>query len=567
MKKFSVFILFLLSTLNLYAQTADKLPKVIEMEMFLTNEATKFLESRIVSDKKIFVKASVDPILRNKDDNNDKEDLPYFISEDDTVLDEWKVLETPIIVLLSRIKKANITVEIQADLTDSEYMDLKDKLYEHLKLVPLRDNIEFIKKPLIKNYNKDYTTYIFGFILTLMGLIGLYFVLKLSNRHNAKESNSTTNTASNLPAPAISIPNNVNNSKSSFKNISSGSFNSKVQGDINFKDSIRAADMLKEKLHVIVNAQVFPTLSDMIVLEELANKKIDSFGAFLSEMTKKSQQKVFFKAPTDKWFKGFLEAGTVDLDCFMAVEKMIRLRGSQNFVEKNEELLIAVWRLGEEDSVKFFKNIDKEDAFTILSQLPKQMSVPCAKKSFPGGWARILENEEYKEIDLEKMDKYIAQTLEIKPYFNFKSIDEYKKDLELIEYLKRASLIDEEEIYESLKSTSHLFDIRPPFYKIFKADEDLLKDFVNQFELNQWAIVLFNAPKNYVSLIKNCFDEKKKYLFSNYMKHLDENEFDYQIQNNIRENMAKIYYQNQKNILLFKKNNKGNENNENDKIA
>lgn len=272
MKKLIVFTLFMLSISNAFAQM-DKLPKVIEMEMFLTNEASKFLESRIVSDKKIFVKASVEPVLRNKNDNNEKEDLPYFISEDDTVLDEWKVLETPIIVLLSRIKKANLTIEIQADLTDSEYMDLKDKLYEHLKLVPLRDNIDFIKKPLIKNSNRDYPLYGFGTILTIFGLIGLYFVLKLSNKNHTKEISPSATATPNMAVQPMSMPSGGNNQKNSYKNISSGSFNSKVQGDINFKDSIRAADMLKEKLHVIVNAQVFPTLSDMLVLEELANKK------------------------------------------------------------------------------------------------------------------------------------------------------------------------------------------------------------------------------------------------------------------------------------------------------
>lgn len=546
-KKITMVLLSIILTGSAFA-LETKLPKVIEMEMFLTSEATKFLESRIASDKKIFVKASVEPMLRNKENQGAKEDLPYFVSEDDTVLDEWQVLETPVIVLLSRIKKANVTVELSADLTDSEYMDLKEKLFEHLKLVPMRDSIEIVKKPLIrKEQPKDYTMLMGIAGVVLIGFVGLYFSLKVSNK-NTKTMEVATPQVASGPAPSFSMSGGGN--KSTLKAISHGSISSKVQGDINFKDSIRAADMLKEKLHGIINAKIFPTLSDMLILEELASKKNSSFGAFVSEMPKKSQQQIFFKAPSDTWFKGYLEAGSVDLDCFMAVEKMLRARGSQSH-EMMEELLIAVWRLGEEYAPSFLKMIDKEDAFSILMQLPKNYAVPFAKKTFPGNWARVLDGEMAKEISADNIDRYIKQATQLKPYYSFKSIDDYKKDLELLEYIKRSSLQDEEEIYESLKPDSHLFVIRPPFYKVLRAEQEELKNFVSNVELSQWALALYNTPKPMVKLISACLDDKKKYLLNSQIKQLDDMEFELEMQNLARENIALGFYNYQKNVIIL----------------
>lgn len=211
--------------------------------------------------------------------------------------------------------------------------------------------------------------------------------------------------------------------------------------------------------------------------------------------------------------------------------------------EKWEELIIQVWRLGNESHL-FLKQIPQDDAFAILAHLPKSFSVPVSKRTFPGNWARVLEQKENFPIDDDaKIEDYIDRTLSLKPYFNFKSIDDYKKNLELVDYLRTALVKDEEDIYESLPHDSQIFQIRPPFYSVFKTDDLEFKEILNQFELEEWAMAIINSPRDYIKKINSNLDDKKRYLFSNYLKQLDENNLDLLLQSEIREKIGKTFHQ------------------------
>ncbi len=558
MKKI-IFYLFLISTLFTSVaswaqdQAMGKHPKVIEVEMLISKQAMTFLQQRIPTGP-VYVNVDVEPLRRNAGVKS--EQLPYFYSEDE-VGDEWDVLDTPMVLLLSRIKKATIKVEVPNNTTDFELSDLKEKLYEQLKLIPGRDSITidrkaFVAKPTTES--KDYSLYYFIAGMALITFGGLFVILRFGVKHHgapasasAPASTSSSATAG-MPARA-----HASGGKSTFQ--ASGLVNSKVNGDINFKDSLRAADMLKEKLHGVINAPIFPLLSDLLILEELSEKSLSSFGAFVFEMPRKHQQKVFFRGRSEKWFRGYVEAASVDMDCFLAVEKMLRSRNATGS-EKWEELLVQVWRLGDEAPL-FLKQIPAEESFTILGHMPKAFSVPTAKKAFPGGWARILESKEYSAMeDEDKLADYVERTLQLKPYFSFKSIDEYKKDLELVDYLRTTSIKDEEDIYESLSSESPIHNLRPPFYAVLKAEPEDFKEIFSQFDLSDWATVVINSPRDYLKRITNELDEKKKYLFSSYLKQLDENPVSAKEQIELREEMGKRFHQ----LMLSKSMNKNNTN-------
>ncbi len=556
-----LFILFALSNSIAQEQNLGKHPKVIEVEMLITKDATAFLKQRIPNGQ-VYVNVDIEPLRRNPGEKS--EQLPYLYTEDD-VGDEWDVLDTPMVLLLSRIKKATIKVEVPSSVTDLELIDLKEKLYEQLKLIPGRDSISIDRKiAVVKTEEKapDYSLYYFVTLMSFLVFAGLYISLRfgpktaIAEKSNAKDSGNQ--------APASSIQKSSSGSSKQILSGTSGSINSKVNGDINFKDSLRAADMLKEKLHGVVNAPIFPLLSDLLVLDELSNKSLSSFGAFVFEMPRKQQQKVFFRGRSDKWFRGYVEAATVDLDCFMAVEKMLRNRTASGS-DKWEELLIQVWRL-DADAHLFLKQIPSNDVFTILSFLPKSFSVPAAKRSFPGGWAKILEIKDEKPFEDEaKIDNYIERTLSLKPHFSFKSIDDYRKDIELIDYIKTTSIKDEEEIYESLNSQSPIHNIRPPFYVIFKADSDDFKMILSLFDLQEWALATINSHRDYIKRIINELDDKKKYLFSNYLKQLDDEQVQPSLQFELREKIAKRFREIQitKNNSNDKKNDSQDEHNEN----
>jgi len=542
MKKFIFFLfLTLVFAQNIFAQNNGmfKHPKVLEVEMNITKEATQFLQQRYPKDQ-IFVNVEVEPLRRANGDKT--EQLPYFYSEDE-VQDEWDGVDTPIVLLLSRIKKANIKVEISAKLSDSELSDLKDKLYQQLKLIPGRDSIGIERKERASQFasnSESLFEYGFIFFMTLVVLTGVFFIMKYTNRGN-QAAPQASSSSGGAPISAGSMPMSIPKSSGGKAQGVAGIVTSKVNGDINFKDSIRAADLLKEKLHGVVNAPIFPLLSDMLILEELANKSLSSFGAFVFEMPRKHQQKVFFRGRNDKWLKGYNEATSVDLDCFIAVEKMLRNRTASGS-DKWEELLIQVWRL-DEDAPLFLKQIPSDDAFTMLAHLPKAFAVPTAKKAYPGGWAKVLESGEAHPFDDEaKVEEYIERTLMLKPFFSFKTIDEYRKELELVDYLRLAPIKDEEDIYESLHPQSQIFKLRPPFYKVFKADADVFKDFFPQFDLQAWAQASINCPRELIKPIFKELDDKKKYIFRNILKQLDEEGVDLKIQAELREEIGKQFW-------------------------
>ena len=65
--------------------------------------------------------------------------------------------------------------------TAEQIADLKEKLYEHLKLVPVRDSITFEKKAFAASApEKSYTIYYFISALVLVGFVGLFTALKVS---------------------------------------------------------------------------------------------------------------------------------------------------------------------------------------------------------------------------------------------------------------------------------------------------------------------------------------------------------------------------------------------------
>jgi len=542
MKKIALMIFWTLSLLGqaVFAQDQayNKHPKVIEVEMLLSKEATAFLQQRIPNEP-VYVNVNIEPLRRNSEIKN--EQLPYFNNEDE-VGDEWDVIDTPMVLLLSRIKRSTINIEVPSHLSDTVILDLKEKLYEHLKLIPIRDSITFNKKDMpvqSPGQSKDYSLYYFIIGIALVVFCGLFIALKFTNSKamiQSAQSSGNTSGAQTSSHASSSI-----NSRPKSPTISTGSITSRVNGDINFKDSIRAADMLKEKLHGVLSSPIFPLLSDMLILEDLSQKSLSSLGAFIFEMPRQNQQKVFFRGRSDKWFRGYVEAGSVDMECFLAVDKMLRNRIASGS-EKWEELLIQTWRL-DEDAYLFLKQIPADEAFNILSHLPKSFSVPCAKKTFPGGWARILEVTDSKPIgDESKLDDYLSRTLQLKPYFSFKSIDDYKKDLELVDYLRTASPKDEEDVYESLSVTSNIHKIRPPFYAVFRADDEGFKNVFAQYDISEWAVVVLNAPRDYIKRVNAELDDKKKYIFSNYLKQLDENQPSIKQQIELREEMAKNYF-------------------------
>ena len=441
------------------ALAEDIHPRVLEMEIMLSKEAEGFLLRRY-PEEPFGVTVHVEA-LRRDTYKEDSEKLPYLNSEEE-IVDEWDS-DLPLVALFSRIKKATIKVDARKDLTDETVKEISDKLISYLKLVPGRDTVEITRtiKPVEKV--KDYSNYYFATAFGFVFLVGLFFVTRFGIK---KEAGSAAAGGGAMPMAAPSYSSSGSKGKSDVSTSKFLSDATRLKGDINFTDTLKTIDILRQKITSLTSQSNFPSLNDMIVFEELAMQSPESFGALLFEFPKEIQHKIFFRGRSNLWFKALANPGTISIDCYMAVESMLRKK-QMNSNELWEDVLIQMWRLDTE-SVNFLKKIKYDHAMSLLSGMPKNISVPLAKKAFPGNWGAILTTTEKAEanIDDAQLKDYLQTSLSMKPYFSFRNADEFKKESEIIKFVRYASITDEEEIYETLGETSTIKDLRPPFYKI-----------------------------------------------------------------------------------------------------
>jgi hypothetical protein len=176
-----------------------------------------------------------------------------------------------------------------------------------------------------------------------------------------------------------------------------------------------------------------------------------------------------------------------------------------------------------EKSIPLFKKIQQDHAFLILNALPKSLSLGVAKKAFPGAWGRLLENKPGQVlISPQVLNDYMSQALAIEPRFEWKLLENYRKDRELLQYLDRVSIDDEKDVYQTLADDSFVLRVRPGFYRVFEQEGEQWKQFVAGFPLEKWALVAMNSSRSYIRQITEALDDKQRVVFSQYLKILDQ---------------------------------------------
>jgi hypothetical protein len=266
-------------------------------------------------------------------------------------------------------------------------------------------------------------------------------------------------------------------------------------------------------------------------LDELCKNSNPGFGALIYEF-KQSQQKNLFKVGRDSnWLQAFSSPGSIDQATMKTLDLITREREFSGNDREAEDLLIQVWRMGDKAS-NFFKNIDQEHALIILGMIPKSVSLHIAKKTFPGSWGKLLDNRTSNVlIDPKMMKEYLKKALEIMPWFESKLLENYKRDKELLTYLNKVSIDDEKDIYETLQEDSFILKVRPGFYRVFELEDDDLAQVIGSFPLDKWALVLINSSRNYIKLISDKLDDKKKMVLSTHLKRLDQTGINFDEQN------------------------------------
>jgi hypothetical protein len=489
-----------------------KHPRVAEVEEKLRDEASRYFSRRFPGEP-FFVKVEINPLRRDMISGRKTESLPYFDYESEESVDEWDDPMTPIAFLRQRVTKVTVEISVPEKFNDTRVAGIKDELSIYLKLLPFRDEIRVEKK--LKDTTPLIPSYVFPLVLGLLiSALAGGFIIR-SGFSKMKTQNSGATAASAAPAMAM-----ASSSRSRDEGNKKGS--TAVSGDVTFHDPIKTIDIVHLKIGQISKSGTFPTLNDLMSLHAMGEVLPERLGALLCEMPGDWQKTIFPLGHGQSWLEAFSHSGQIDHDCLMTLDRLGKERSYVGGDRVWEDLLIQLWRMGEK-SIPFFKKIQQDHAFLILNALPKSLSLGVAKKAFPGAWGRLLENKPGQVlISPQVLTEYMSQALAIEPRFEWKLLENYRKDRELIHYLDRVSIDDEKDVYQTLADDSFVLRVRPGFYRVFEQDGEKWKQFISGFPLEKWALVVMNSSRSYIRQVTEALDDKQRVMFSQYLKMLDQ---------------------------------------------
>lgn len=506
MKFLSLYIL--LFSAMVFAQAPEKHPRVSEVEEKLRDEASRYFTRRFPGEA-FFVRVDVNPLRRISKESMKGESLPYFdtVSEED--VDEWDDPTTPISFLRHRVTKVSLELSVPESFTEEKVSSIKNELQIYLKLLPFRDEIRIERNlkanevPLVPPYFYS----ISAFVLVSLLLFGVILKFSIGGK---KEAASVVSSVRPQETPAPLTTREPSRSNSSGRN------STDVRGDVTFHDPLKIMDIINVKMGLIEKSGTFPTLRDMMTID--ASHAISSVvHAFPSTI----QMELFSLSSGNRWLEAFADPQPVNHETLLTLDRLARERSFTSSDRNWENLLIQIWRLGDR-SASFFKKLNQDEAFYILQQLPKTVSLVIAKKAFPGAWGRILDKNEIKvNLSSEISRVWLKELQLLLPLSEWKTLISFRKDRELLSYLDQATIDEEKEIYESLDDTSFVFQVRPPFYKVFELEKDEFLQLVSRFPVERWALAVVNSSRTYVKQVAEALDDKKKIVFSNQLRALD----------------------------------------------
>lgn len=523
-------ILIGLFSLTALAQTPQlEHPRVMELEDKMVKEASSYFARRYPGDP-FFIKVKIQPLRRVAVKGNDEENLPYHDSDSEEMVDEWDDPTTTLSTLRNRVTKVYVDVSVPTSFDEQKLEDIKQELSVYLRLIPFRDEVKIEKKlKVAAETTPNYVFYLVGGFVGAAVLLGLMLRWSLGT---IKTQNATAASASAAPM-APSMPAAASNTSSSAHN------KTDVQGDVTFHDPIKTLDIVHIKLNQIEQSKTFPTLKDIIELDNLCQGDPSRLGSLVYEFSQESQKQLFKVGRDTKWLQAFSSGGGINQTCLNTLDRMTREREFSASDRDWEDLLIQIWRLGDK-AIGFFKTIDSEHAFIILNLIPKSFSLQIAKKAFPGSWGKLLENRGSNVvIDPKIIKDYLRKSLELEPWFQPKMLENFKKDKEILSYLDRVNIEDEKDIYETLHEDSFILKVRPAFYKVFELEAEKLNVVIDAFPIEKWALVLMNSSRNYIRMVTERLEDKKKMVFSTHLKRLDQAGINFEDQNHWKNLMAK----------------------------
>lgn len=530
MNKFFLIMTFLFSFQSLWA--VDKHPRVAELEDKIKKDADSYLEARFPG-LPFSVTVSIDPLRRsfNSNYNPKGEVLPYYALDEENIQDEWDDPTVTLYSLINRVKKIYVTVQVPESLNEEELAEVKISLSQVLRLLPARDTIEITKRKwtLMPNL-MTYALSVIGIILLL--LLGM-FIIAITSTKNVSKALENVQAYLKSGGGGMTPPKATSTSASQRNPGGSG-----ANGDIRFNDPIKVREVALLKVDDIVKNKDLMRLENLRLLDEIGQDNPHALGALLNLFPIELQKNFFSFSNGSHWMEALSKPGELTLKTLETLEALGSVKTTE-FRENWEKLLIQIWRMGHEAS-PFLKSMKPDEAMALLGSMPKFISLPLARGTFPGSWASLLDSrQEFKHFDDATCKELFEKSLKIMPLTQFEVLETYQKDMELLRYVEQADIRTEQEIYEASPADSMINWLRPPFYILFNQPQSILQTVANAFDIEDWATALFNVPRDQRKVVEKEFSEKEKFYYYELLQGLDKNNPNIQDVTQVRNQMAR----------------------------
>jgi hypothetical protein len=525
------FLTFILSMTAAVAQTSNessgKHPRVAEIENGMVKDATTFLKSRFPN-LPFLVSVSVDPLRRSDgaQKSGNSERMPYFEDSEDEIKDEWDNPNISTFALMSRIRRASITVSVSSNVTDEEISEVRTSLIQVLNLIAARDEVVIQKRAwsqLQDNRPNSETVILFsalGFGAVLLALMGLFLITRTSVKNLGNVIGTQAAKVANTGGIGSSVVSAPTGDSGDSRSPSGGTPG--LGGDFKFSDPIRMREVVSKSVRELSTSKTFPNLQDIIRLDRAGKKSPAILGALLSEFSEDVQKRLFSCAYADHWLQAMAEPGEINSEVLELLGRLMRNQRSDELMPL-QDVLIYVWRLDEQIAA-FLRSVDQDEAFAILAHLPKTVSLSAARAAFPGSWGIVLDTSfKPKPLSKERLEKLAAKALQTKALRDIAIVEKYRQERDLLDYLLLAEPVEEREIYLASPEQSVIHAMRPPFYKVFELSSEELDFIVPKVSLDDWSLALLNTNRTARREIEKKFSDKQKFVFIERLRKFDQN--------------------------------------------
>ena len=504
-----------------WGEPIQKHPRVAEMEDVLAKDASVYLKGRF-PDLPILVSVSVEPLRRVENDRSrsgsgqsgDSSDrLPYLDTVEDEIKDEWDDPQLNIHQLMLRVKKITVTVSLPDTILDNEANEAKDSIATVLHLTPARDEIQIQRRPWKMGAPPWLYPSIVGAALLLL-LAGIFIINHTSMK---RLSNAILNAkvgggggGMDAGAMAAAAPANTGPEERS----------SGPSGDLLLTDPIRTREIVLQLVDQLTRSGNFPTLGAMILMDRYARANPARLGAILVEFPSEYEKTLIALSAEPHWLEAFHRPGAIDAESLEFIRQLQREINTGHAPEI-ERMLVSMWRLGDK-STEFLRGLGPDLSFLLLGLMPKALAISFARKAFPGAWARILESgDQSSTVPADKVAEITKKAIALVPLNTPTLLHQYRHESELLEYLKTADPMHERDIYLAATQNSIIHKMRAPFYKVFEQEPEILADLVPRFSSEQWAMAIFNVPRDERQKLQKAFGEKQRFMIIERLKRMD----------------------------------------------